>query len=131
MTTTSFRWGPVAKWRRLVTSPSFFAIGFAAVVATALAVPAGTKSSQVTTVQVSGRGKPFFNFLVGAQAPVPFRGQDSGAAALQSGQAEPRALASADLDGNGTPDVVAGYALGTTGLVTIQRGNPDAYAPKD
>ena len=42
-----------------------------------------------------------------------------------------KALASADLDGNGTPDLVAGYSYGGTGIITIHRGNRDAYAPAD
>jgi predicted outer membrane repeat protein len=45
--------------------------------------------------------------------------------------ARPSSLASIDLDRDGTPDLVAGYASGSMGLVTIQRGNPDAFAPRD
>jgi predicted outer membrane repeat protein len=82
-------------------------------------------------IEASGDGKPFFNFQDQRQMSVSFRGADSATRALQSAQAEPRALASADLDGNGTPDVIAGYASGETGIVTIQRGNPDAFAPAD
>src|SRR6185369_3418722 len=40
-------------------------------------------------------------------------------------------LASADLDANGTPELIAGYADGAGGILTIQRGNPDAFAPTD
>ena len=52
-------------------------------------------------------------------------------AALQNGAAQARALASADFDRNGTPDVVAGYAFNGAGMITLQRGNPDAFAPAD
>ena len=50
---------------------------------------------------------------------------------MQSGQAKPRALASADVDGDASPDLLAGYAYGGIGIVTIQRGNPEAFAPRD
>ena len=63
---------------------------------------------------------------------VAFTGDQKARDALLSGQANARALASADLDGNGTPDLVAGYADGNGGgIVTVQRGNPDAFAPRD
>ncbi|HET9300952.1 MAG TPA: hypothetical protein VFO11_13470 [Candidatus Polarisedimenticolaceae bacterium] len=45
--------------------------------------------------------------------------------------ASPRALASADLNADGAPDLVAGYAEGPTGIVTIRLGNTDAYAPRN
>ena len=89
------------------------------------------ESRNVVTVRAAGRGKPFFNFLDGRQMPLTFRGESNTAKALQSGNGTPRSLVSADLDGNGTPDVVTGYANGGTGVITIQHGNPDAFAPAD
>src|SRR3712207_3667923 len=50
--------------------------------------------------------------------------------ALNGGGARARALARADLDGDGAPDLVTGYAAHGAGIVTVQRGNPDAFAPK-
>ena len=41
-------------------------------------------------------------------------------------------VASGDLDNDAVPDLITGF--GTTrgaGSITVQRGNPDAYAPKD
>src|ERR1041384_1966231 len=89
------------------------------------------ESRNVVTVRAAGRGKPFFNFQDGRQLPVNFRGESNTAKALQSGKGTPRALTSADLDGNGTPDLVVGYMNGGTGTITVQRGNPDAFAPTD
>jgi hypothetical protein len=41
-------------------------------------------------------------------------------------------VATADLDNDGVPDLVTGYGTTRgTGSVIVQRGNPDAYAPKD
>ena len=39
----------------------------------------------------------------------------------------PRCLAAADLDRNGIPDVVTGWATAEGGLVTIHFGSSDAY----
>ncbi|HKN84209.1 MAG TPA: VCBS repeat-containing protein, partial [Pyrinomonadaceae bacterium] len=90
---------------------------------------ADARKQEVITVHAAGRARPFFNFQDGRQISANFSG--AGAQALQSGQAQARALASGDLDGNATPDVVAGYGYGGTGVVTIQRGNPEAFAPQD
>src|ERR1044071_6774493 len=60
------------------------------------------------TVQAAGRGKPFLNLQDGRESRVTYRGDQAAVAALQSGAAQPKALASADFDRNGTPDVVAG-----------------------
>jgi len=89
------------------------------------------ESRSVVTVRAAGRGKPFFNFQDGRQMPVRFGGESHAARALQSGKGTPRSLASADLDGNGTPDLIVGYVNGGTGTITIQHGNPDAFAPTD
>jgi len=83
------------------------------------------------TVQAEGRGNPYFHFRDGQEMHLSYRGEQTLTAALSSGQAQPRSLAAIDLDRDGTPDVVAGYAYNGAGLVTIQRGNPDAFAPKD
>ncbi len=43
--------------------------------------------------------------------------------------ASPLSLASADLDEDGMPDVIAGYGSAGGGLLTVQRGNVDAIYP--
>src|SRR5262249_37244710 len=105
---------------------------------TALAMHLGTRPVSSTpsgnvpppvTGHAAGRAGAFFYFQDGPPISADFSG--AAAQALQSGQAQARALASGDLDGNGTPDVIAGYGFGGTGIVTIQRGNPDAFAPHD
>ncbi|HEU4931628.1 MAG TPA: hypothetical protein VFT48_06080, partial [Pyrinomonadaceae bacterium] len=87
------------------------------------------RPKEAVTVQAANRGKSFLNLQDGRQMSVTFRGDQAAVAALQSGGAQARALASADFDRNGTPDVVAGYSYNGTGIITVQRGNPDAFAP--
>src|SRR6266853_5681684 len=94
--------------------------------ATSEATPRGA-----ITVHAAGRAKPYLNFQDGRQLRVDYRGEQSVIQSLQSGQARARSLAVADLDGNSTPDLVVGYEYNGAGIVTIQRGNPDAFAPAD
>ena len=82
------------------------------------------------SVRAAGRGAPFFKLQDGREMAVEYRGDESLRKVMQSGLAQPRSLASIDLDRNGTPDVLAGYAYNGAGILTLQRGNPDAFAPK-
>ena len=93
---------------------------------------ASTKSSAGTiTVHAAGRGKPFLNFQDGSSMKSVYRGDSVLANALQTGSAQARSLAAADFDLNGTQDLVVGYAYNGAGMITLQRGNPDAFAPTD
>jgi predicted outer membrane repeat protein len=89
------------------------------------------ESKAALTVRAAGRGKPYFNLQDGRQMQVVYRGEQYVTEALRSGAARPRALASIDLDGDATPDLIAGYSYNGAGVVTVQHGNPDAFAPKD
>jgi hypothetical protein len=62
---------------------------------------------------------------------IEFIGEPLAVDALKSGQARSRALATADFNGDAAPDVVAGYENNGAGLITIQLGNTDAFAPTD
>ena len=104
----------------------------AASVAVALSVRVDSKDSKAAiTVQAAGRGGQGLNLRDGREMRVEYRGDQFSSEALQSGAARARAVASVDLDDNGTPDLVAGYASNGGGIVTIQRGNNDAFAPTD
>src|SRR6266571_4157876 len=61
-------------------------------------------SKDVITIQAAGRGKPYLNFQDGRKVSVNYHGNESATQAMQTGQARARALATADLDGNATPD---------------------------
>lgn len=51
------------------------------------------------------------------------------AGGTQLAQGQPKALASGDFDEDGVPDLVSGFALGKSGLITIHRGNIHALWP--
>ncbi|MGA7220084.1 MAG: choice-of-anchor D domain-containing protein [Candidatus Sulfotelmatobacter sp.] len=75
--------------------------------------------------------KPLVNLKNPQTLKVTYTGASDAVAALQSGAANPTALASADFDADGAPDVIAGYSTKAGGALVLYRGNPDAYAPAD
>lgn len=81
------------------------------------------------TVQAAGRGKPFLNLQNGRAMSAEDSGNREAVAYLQNGTAQARALASADFDHNGRPDVIAAYVVTGWGVMTLQCGNPDTFAP--
>ena len=82
-------------------------------------------------MQAQEQGKPYFNFQEDRQLHVDYRGEQNLTAALRTGQAQPRSLASIVLAADAVPDLIAGYAYNGTGIVTVQHGNPEAFAPED
>jgi len=83
------------------------------------------------SAQAAGRGWPSLNLRDGYRTSVNYRGDSAYVTMLNTGVAHSLALASADFDHNGTPDVIAAYAVGNVGVITVQRGNPEAFAPTD
>ncbi len=64
---------------------------------------------------------------------APERVLDLGAATGSLAGARPRSLASADLDEDGVPDLIVGYATRAGGAIAVLRGSPDPiypYAPE-
>ena len=82
------------------------------------ACASGNLSSAVT-VRAPERGNPFLSVCDGRTL-----GNVSAA-----GQGQPVALASADFDGDGMPDLVSGFSTGNGGKITIHRGNVNALWP--
>ena len=61
--------------------------------------------------------------------PTRYAGDDGARRLLESGQASPLALATADFDEDGVADLVSGYADGGGGIITLHRGNVDSLFP--
>jgi HYR domain/Domain of unknown function DUF11/Calx-beta domain len=111
------------KFGQLITS-SLCAITLATLGASMLSVASSSSDSNPLRRSPFNVGHP-------TKLGVAFRGEASVVQALESGSARARALASTDLDSDGAPDLVAGYEWNGIGIVTVQRGNPDAFAPTD
>ena len=75
-------------------------------------------------------GRPLVNLRNPQSLRVDYKGSADGVTALKAGAA-PTSLASGDFDADGAPDLVSGYKTASGGVVTLLRGNPDAFAPKD
>jgi hypothetical protein len=82
--------------------------------------------SQTISVHASGRGNPSINLSDGRDVLTSYSGPAALTQALQRNEAEPLALASADFDEDGVPDLICGYAHSGSGIVTWLRGNVDS-----
>jgi hypothetical protein len=82
----------------------------------------------------AGRANPWISLSNGRDVITNYYGQARIVEALERDQAQPLALASADFDEDGVPDLISGYAIpGAGGAVTLHRGNVDSiypYAPE-
>ncbi len=56
-------------------------------------------------------------------------GRDGQPRAFSPGANVPLSIASADFNADGAPDLVQGYAAGNAGVLTLYRGNPEAFTP--
>ena len=84
-------------------------------------IPAGTTAAST--------GKPLVNLRNARTMTIEPSGSPEVVRAL--GSSTPTALAVGDFDADGAPDLVAGYRTADGGVVTLTRGNPDAFAPTD
>jgi hypothetical protein len=107
----------------------------AALVAGALAVsfyfPVSRTLAAPSATVLSGAGRPLVNLRNPLTLKQQYAGPAEAVSELRAGSAKPVSLLVADLDRDGAPDLIAGYQTSRGGVVTITRGNRDAYAPKD
>jgi hypothetical protein len=102
-----------------------------AAIAALVRMPASAASAESSAI-LGVRGlSSGVNYLGAIAAHCEYRGSSEAIRALDSGFAEGVSLASVDLDRDGVPDLVIAYRNGAKGIVVVQRGNSDAYAPKD
>ncbi len=87
-------------------------------------------ASSAPVVTLRRGSKPFVNAQSAHSLEFTYTGKADAVAALQAG-AKSVSLTSADFDADGAPDLVAGYSTAKGGVVTVTRGNPDAFAPRD
>ncbi|HEY3137633.1 MAG TPA: VCBS repeat-containing protein, partial [Blastocatellia bacterium] len=80
-------------------------------------------------VHATGRGNPYINFEDGVELPASYTGTPEMQSLLKQNATEPRALASADFDEDGVPDLVCGYSREGGGIITLYLGNVDSIFP--
>jgi hypothetical protein len=81
------------------------------------------------TVHAAGRGNPWINLSDGHDLPASYAGASEIRQILEQNLARPLALASADFDEDGVPDLISGYAGPRGGIITLHRGNVDSIYP--
>jgi uncharacterized repeat protein (TIGR01451 family) len=92
--------------------------------ASAPAAVSWREASGKVAVTVRESAVPWFSFRDGLEVPVDYASD-----AMKSGDERPLAVASGDLDRDGTRDLVAAYARGAGGTIAVHRGNVDAIYP--
>lgn len=97
---------------------------------TAQGVPAWAQESAPATIPAPGRVHPLVNLQAPRAVPVEYAGAEGAVRSLRAGST-PTALAVGDFDADGAPDLATGYRAAHGGVVTLLRGNPEAFAPKD
>lgn len=80
-------------------------------------------------IHAAGRGNPYINFEDGVEIQADYTGPVDLRNLLTQNVAEPRALASADFDEDGVPDLICGYARSGGGIISLYRGNVDSIFP--
>ena len=96
-----------------------------------VAPPESISSNELVTVHAAGRGARFLKMEDGREAITSYTGDAAPVGTLMSGSARPLSLAEGDFNLDGAPDLLIGYADQSGGIVTLRRGNVDAFAPND
>lgn len=91
--------------------------------------PAQSLASNQVSVHAAGRGNPYIRLNDGDVLRVEFSESSTFNRFADQGPARPLALAHADFDEDGTPDIVTGYGSSGRGLITLLRGNVDSIYP--
>ena len=79
-------------------------------------------------IDVSSEARPWVWLRLLQTRPPQLLGQETLLQKL-SPMGRPTALASADFDEDGVPDLACGYSIGETGLLSLHRGNKDPIYP--
>lgn len=88
-----------------------------------------TKDKPVS-VRLESQNSPLINLLPGRDLATTYGSDDYSSEQLKAEGNRPLALASADFDADGFPDLVTGYSSEYGGILTFHKGNPEAFAPQ-
>jgi uncharacterized repeat protein (TIGR01451 family) len=85
--------------------------------------------SDSSSIRSNARVTASINFSDGHDLLTYYEGPDRARAFVQDNLASPTALASADFDEDGVPDLICAYRAPEGGIITLHRGNQDAIYP--
>ena len=80
-------------------------------------------------IRAAGRGNPSISFNDGVELSTSYPTSIDGQYQLSQKLAQLRAMASADFDEDGSPDLIVGHALHEGGILSLYRGNVDSLYP--
>jgi len=81
------------------------------------------------TLPAAGISDPRLNLREELQWSVSYAGSAAARSILSANQARPLSLAAADLNEDGVPDLLSGYAGGNGGVLALHLGNADSIYP--
>lgn len=81
------------------------------------------------TISFSHEGRSWINLRDGFEVPTTYAGAAGLERMFKQNLVKPLALASADFDEDGVPDLVCGYAGPSSGVITLHRGNVYSIYP--
>src|SRR5437773_7296849 len=90
-----------------------------------------SKRAPEVIIRTTDHGRTWLKMQPGHSPQAQSLGTAGQTDQLKWGTTRPLTLATGDLDQDGAPDVLAGYATPSGGIITIQRGNIDAFAPRE
>jgi uncharacterized repeat protein (TIGR01451 family) len=85
--------------------------------------------SDNVSIHSNTRVTPSISVSNGRDLITDYEGTERARAALQNNLASPAALASADFDEDGVPDLICAYRAPNGGIIALHRGNQDAIYP--
>jgi hypothetical protein len=85
--------------------------------------------SASVSIHRSGPASPSINLSDGRDLLTAYNGSMQHQQAIEQGAARPRALATADFDEDGMPDLVCSYTDAGNGIIALHRGNVDSLYP--
>src|SRR6185503_5516460 len=85
--------------------------------------------SDTVSVRSTVRPTPSINFSDGRDLVTDYDRADRARIALEDNTASPAALASADFDKDGAPDLICAYGAPGGGIIALHKGNLDSIYP--
>lgn len=112
----------------IALSGSYFFRGTTSHATEVRSVPTASWSDNIH-IFASQRGNPWINLGDGKEIKVAIDGPRELIAGIDSGNARSLSAATADFDEDGMPDLVTGSKIGSTGAISLLRGNVDSVFP--
>ncbi len=113
----------------LLTITVIAAVGIFRASASNEANESSTKDGNVS-VQLKTQNNHAVNLRPGRDLATNYDSGDLSSYQMKAGQNSPLALASADFDVDGFPDLATGYSTASGGVLTFHKGNAEAFAPQ-